>query len=154
MASQARAMTKRVNDHVTRVQHLRQRTDPRDMLKLSCINDGIVNLLLQARVSESAFAAFQLAAAKTDDEATLARFTALTRAADAADAAALEIRACIGAHEVEVHHPAFGNDPTDDCNSLGQAGCASQPQSASQVQSPSQFQSLEYISFASPFTPR
>lgn len=141
MGSQAGAMTKRLAAHVTRVQRLRQRTDPKDMLKLSCINDGLVTLLLQARVSETAFAAFQVAAAKADDEATLARFTALTRASDAADAATLEIRACIGAREVEVHHAAFASNPTDDCNSLGQSGCSSA-------------RSLEYIALASPYTPR
>jgi len=144
MASQANAMTKRMNAQVARVQRLRQRTDPKDMLKLSCVNDGLVTLLLQARISETAFAAFRIAVSKTDDEVTLARFTALTRASDAADAASLEIRACIGAHEVEVHHPAFGSDPTDDCNSLGQSGCAFQSQSLS----------LEYVALASPYTPR
>lgn len=140
MASQASTMAKRMTTHVTRVQRIRQQTDPKDMLKLSCVNDGLVTLLLQARISENAFAAFRIALTKNDDEATLARFTALTRATDAADAATREIRACIGAHEVEVHHPAFGSDPTDDCNSLGQSGCASQ--------------SLEYVALASPYTPR
>jgi hypothetical protein len=140
MVSQANAMSSRVTAHVMRARRLREHTDAKDMIRLSCINDGRVALLLQARISEAAFAAFNVAASANDHGATLARFTALTRAADAADAASQELRSCIGSHEVEVHHQPFGSDPTDDCNALGQRGCASQ--------------SLEYVTVASPFTPR
>ena len=55
-------------------------------------------------------------------------------------AASQELRGCIGTHEVEIHHSPFGSDPTNDCNSMGSWGCASQ--------------SLEYVTLASPFTPR
>jgi len=140
MALQAKAMNGRVTAHVMRAHRLRERTGAKDMIRLSCINDGMVALLLNARISEAAFAAFNVAVSANDHEAVLARFTALTRATDAADAASQELRGCIGSHQVEVHHQPFGSNPTDDCNALGQWSCASQP--------------LEYVGLASPFTPR
>jgi hypothetical protein len=140
------ALRLHLEDDVARAHRSQQSAkDGKDMIKLSCIDDAMVVLLARTRVAETAFAAFDAAARQPSADLD-PLFTGAQRAFADAYEASEELDGCVGSKQViiigkpgiSVHHDKFDDDPTKDCNNLGQRGCPP---------------ALEYVAFASPFSP-
>jgi hypothetical protein len=121
----------------------------RDTLKLICIDNQLVVGNAVLRISENERTALH-AAVRSSNRVNAAtahgRIAALAAECDAASRAA---GTCVGskaahppkkAPSVVAHRPRLLDDPTDDCNIMGLQACQSQP--------------LEYVAWASPYSPK
>ncbi len=120
----------------------------KDILKLNCVNDGLLVTKTVVNIGESAKAKFDKATVSNDRNEQLAQYDNLVSAAAQCDQAKQGIDACVGTSEVVVTNangskvttisPNVHDNPTSDCNTLGLSGC---------------WGALEYVAYASPFTP-
>lgn len=125
----------------------------RDPLKLGCIDNELVvgNAVLRIAEDErTSLGAAVRASSHVDAAAAHGRIAALAAECDEASRAA---GTCVGdkalvahpptrVYPVVTHRPHVIDDPTDDCNIMGLQGCQSQSLS------------LEYVVWASPFSPK
>jgi hypothetical protein len=98
--------------------HLKElATKAKDVIKLTCLNDKLIQYKAQVNIWDTNKGAFQVAASKTDAE----RETAYTAAMDTSKAVHVlgdEAKGCVGEPElgqesgVQVEHPPFPDDPT------------------------------------------
>ena len=151
MQNRADGLVAHMTDQVRHMRSLqaRARAD-RDTLKLSCIDNQLVVGNAVLRISEDERTSLRAAVrSSTRVNATTAhgRIAALAAECDAASRAA---GTCVGskaavahpptkAPSVVAHRPRLLDDPTDDCNVMGLQACQSQP--------------IEYVAWASPFSP-
>jgi hypothetical protein len=159
MQNRADGLVAHMTDQIRQMRNLQARArDDRDTLKLSCIDNQLVVGNAVLRISESERTSLH-AAVRSNSSANAAtahgRIAALAADCDAASraagtcvgsktAVAFGSKASVGHHptkalSVVVRRPYLLDDPTDDCNVMGLQACQSQP--------------LEYVAWASPFSP-
>jgi len=93
-------------------------TRQKDVIKLTCLNDKLIQLKAQMNMWDSGRTQFDAATAKTSDEQATA-YGALVDVAKAIHTLREEANGCVGEPElfkqeagVEVNHPVFPDDPT------------------------------------------
>jgi hypothetical protein len=99
--------------------HLKEvATKQKDVIKLTCLNDKLIQLKAQQNIWDSNKATFQVAVTKSDTDRITA-YNDLTGVAHAVHTLRDEANACVGEPElykqeagVEVTHPPFPDDPT------------------------------------------
>lgn len=150
MQTQGTKMVGTLNDDAQHAQIAQAKAHKaQDILMVNCVNDGLMVTKQLTNVGEDALAKLEKAVQANDRKEQVTQFQTLTSAVKTADQTKQNIDGCVGASEiiitnkdgskVAVIHPYVRDNPTTDCNNLGIANCASQP--------------LEYVGFASPFTP-
>ena len=126
----------------------RARAD-RDTLKLTCIDNQLVVGVAVLRISENERTALHAAvrsSSRVNAATAHARIAALAAECDAASRAAGTCVGSTAAHPptkappAVAHRPRLLDDPTDDCNIMGLQACQSQP--------------IEYVAWASPYSPK
>jgi len=149
---QARAdqMVTQLNADIQHAQVAQARANKaKDRLKLNCVNDGLLITKQLVNVGEDARGKLEKAIQANDRAEQQTQFQSLAGALKSADQSKGNIDGCIGGSEVTITgpngskvtviHPVTLDNPTADCNSLGLANCITQP--------------LEYVAYASPFSP-
>jgi hypothetical protein len=142
----------------------RARSD-RDTLKVGCIDNQLVVAGSLARIAEDELTNLRAAVRTNKASDAAISYRRIASLADESEQATHTASSCLGAREVRmaqaddptrpptvappktvaaktvvtVRHPRVIDDPTNDCNILGLQSCQSQP--------------LEYVAWASPFTP-
>lgn len=121
----------------------------RDVLKLNCVNDGMLITKQLANVVDDNRAKLDKAIAANDTGAQQGAMQNLLNAQSSASSSRHNIDNCVGGSEstttgpngtkLTVQHPTVLDNPTADCNNLGVSNCMTQK--------------LEYVAFASPFSP-
>lgn len=150
MQNRADGLVAHMTDQLRHMRSLQARArDDRDTLKLTCIDNQLVVGNAVLRISEGERTSLR-AAVRSSSHVTAAtahgRIVALAAECDEASRAA---GTCVGskasahrpakAASVVARRPRLLDDPTDDCNVMGLQSCQSQP--------------LEYVAWASPFSP-
>ncbi len=139
-----------LNDYMQHAQVAQARArKSKDILKLNCVNDGLLVTKQLLNVGDDARSKFDKAVQSNDHGEQIAQFNALQATATSCDQSKQGIDACVGSSEVivtgpdgskvSVIKPNVKDNPTADCNNLGLSNCASEK--------------LEYVGYASPFSP-
>lgn len=121
----------------------------KDTLKLTCVNHHLLEQKQLLNISESNVASLNQATRAGNHSAQAAHYKQVAQAAAQCDETMKALGECAGANEitltanrpvtVTIDKATFVDNPTDDCNKLGLSNCVEQP--------------IEYIAWASPFTP-
>ena len=126
----------------------RARAD-RDTLKLICIDNQLVVGNAVLRISENERTSLHAAVRSSNRVNAATAHGRIASLAAECDAASRAAGTCVGskaahpptkAASVVAHRPRVLDDPTDDCNIMGLQACQSQP--------------LEYVAWASPYSPK
>jgi hypothetical protein len=117
-----------------------------DVIKLNCVNDSLLVVKQSLNAGAATQARLDAAVAANDTAGQSAAMADLANIATAVDQSKQSADGCLGsgqitetAGNVTIEHPVIRDNPTSDCNNLGSINCVVQP--------------LEYVAFASPFTP-
>jgi hypothetical protein len=110
-----------IQDDGRKIMHLKEiSTRQKDVIKLTCLNDKLIQFKAQLNIWDSNKALFQASLTKTDDDRVTA-YGALMDGAKGIRDLREQANACVGEPElfkqesgVEVSHPPFPDDPTAD----------------------------------------
>jgi hypothetical protein len=121
MAKNALAFNQQIDDDAKQMQHLQAVVrKAKDVVKLTCVNDALVELNAQRNLYDESHTQFE-AAIEADPETARPYYLKLSDTAAAVKTLRGEAEACVGVSDlykqesdVQVTHPDFPDDPTVD----------------------------------------
>lgn len=121
MQANAQILQDQVQEHYRLVLRIQEKVrEAKDVIKLNCVNDKLVQMKAQMNILDSANRQLQDALTKNSDERH-SSYSQLERAANSVRVLHEEANTCVGEqelvkgeHEVEVTHPDFPDDPLAD----------------------------------------
>lgn len=116
-----------------------------DYIKLNCVDSNAIVMKGLLRLAEDQSMELDQALGQNDAKRVSSAYQRIADAADECNDTAAHAGNCASSTKTafhagsEVHHPRLIDDPSNDCDILGLQHCQTQP--------------LEYVAWASPFTP-